>query len=349
MRKIQMAETKKFCHFSNHPKRPVNMGVPEISGYLSIFLYICIYIEVFLGGCVYFSERATFNNLASLFFFTLALVVWKKDRYLATFARYTSVHAVSRMARQVADFFSLRHLYFTHTLTFNNLMHKSYIALTPNALHQRLLKERIHPTDMQRIKDEVAALKESQRVDKITRTQRKAEWDKLLKPLRYELNNAKVGRAYDLDDEDRVLAFDAYILVMETLLTRFAKPMKSLEATPIQLALEKALPNNGEHWTDWVPEKIKERIALMFEQLPPKLRAKRKVPFQRLSTPEQNAKAKERLLRRTEKEIETLERKQSVTQTESGQTTLLKMKEAMKIIVRLSTNEHIPATWAGVL
>lgn len=344
-----MAETKKFCHLSRHPTARMNTSVAGKSGYLSIFLYICIYIEVFLGGCVYFPERATFNNLASLFFFTLALVVRKKDRYLATFVRYTSVHAVSRMAQQVAELFSLCHLYFTQPLIFNNLMHKSYIALTPNALHQRLLKERIHPTDMVRIKNEVAQLKEAQRVDKITRTQRKAEWDKLLKPLRYELNNAKVGRAYDLDDEARVEAFDAYILVMETLLTRFAQPMKALEATPIQMALDKALPNNGEHWTDWVPDKIKERIALMFEQLPPKLRAKRKVPFQRLSTPEQNAKAKERLLRRTQKEIETLERKQSVTQTESGQATLLKMREAMKIIVRLSTNEHIPATWAGVL
>ncbi len=349
MRKIQMAKTKNFCHFSHHPKRPVNMGVPEISGYLSIFLYICIYIGVFSRGCVYFLASHPLNNLVSRFFLCLPLAIWKIHRYLATFLRYTSVHAVSRMAQQMAGFFSLRHLYFTRPLTFNNLMHKSYIALTPNALHQRLLKERIHPAEMQAIKDEVAALKESQRVDKITRTQRKAEWDKLLKPLRYELNNAKVGRAYDLDDESRVEAFDAYILVMETLLTRFAQPMKMLEATPIQLALEKALPNNGEHWTDWVPEKIKVRIGLMFEALPPKLRAKRKTPFQRLSTPEQNAKAKEKLLRRTTKEIETLERKQSVTQTEAGQATLAKMREAMKIIVKLNTTEHIPATWAGVL
>ena len=118
-------------------------------------------------------------------------------------------------------------------------MHKSYAQLTPNALHQRLLKDRIHPAEMQAIKDEVAALKEAQRVDKITRTQRKAEWDKVLKPLRYELNNAKVGRAYDLDDEERVNAFDAYILVLETLLSRFAQPLKLLEATPIQLAMEK--------------------------------------------------------------------------------------------------------------
>ena len=104
-------------------------------------------------------------------------------------------------------------------------MLNTYIKLKPNDLHQRLLKERIHPAEMQRIKDEVAEAKEAQRVDKITRTQRKAEWDKVLKPLRYELNNAKVGRAYDLDDTERVEAFDAYILVMETLLSKFAQPL----------------------------------------------------------------------------------------------------------------------------
>lgn len=228
-------------------------------------------------------------------------------------------------------------------------MHNAYIKLTPNALHQRLLKERLHPAEMQAIKDEVAQAKEAQRIDKITRSQRKNEWDKLLKPLRYELNNAKVGRAYDLDDDARVEAFDAYILVMETLLTRFAQPVASLDATPIQLAMDKGLPNNGEHWTDWVPDKIKTRIAIAFEQLPPKMRAKRKVPFQRLTTPEQNAKAKERLLRRTQKEIETLERKQSVTHTEAGQHLLVRMKQAMKIIVKLNDTEHIPATWSGVL
>ena len=228
-------------------------------------------------------------------------------------------------------------------------MHNSYIALTPNALHQRLLKERIHPAEMDAIKTAVAQAKEAQRVDKITRTQRKAEWDKLLKPLRYEINNVKVGRDYDPTDEQRVEAFDAYLLVLETLLKRFAQPMKALEATPIQLALEKDLPNNGEHWTDWVPEKIKTKISIIFEALPHKLRAKRKVPFQRLSTPEQNKKLKERLLRRTRKEIETLERKQSITQTDAGQAQLGRMREAMKIILRLTDTEHVPATWSGVL
>lgn len=228
-------------------------------------------------------------------------------------------------------------------------MLNTYIKLKPNDLHQRLLKERIHPAEMDAIKTAVAEAKEAQRVDKITRTQRKAEWDKVLKPLRYELNNVKVGRAYDLDDEPRVEAFDAYVLVLETLLARFAQPLASLDATPIQLALEKGLPNNGEHWTDWVPDKIKTRIALVFEALPHKTRAKRKVPFQRLTTPEQNAKARDKLLARTRKEIETLERKQEMNPTEVGQATLGRMREALKVINRLTDTEHIPATWSGVL
>lgn len=86
MPKIPMAETKKFCHFSNHLQHRINTGVPAKSGYIYIFLIICIYIEVFSRGCMYFSERATFNNLANFLSCPLALVIWKIHRYPATFA-----------------------------------------------------------------------------------------------------------------------------------------------------------------------------------------------------------------------------------------------------------------------
>jgi hypothetical protein len=35
--------------------------------------------------------------------------------------------------------------------------------------------------------------------------------------------------------------------------------------------------------------------------------------------------------------------------TEVGQATLERMREALKIIARLTDTEHIPATWSGVL
>lgn len=87
MPKIPMAEIKKFCHLSRHPTARMNTSVARKSGYISIYLNICIYIEVFSRGCMYFSERATFNNLAHFLFCPLALVIWKIDRYAATFWR----------------------------------------------------------------------------------------------------------------------------------------------------------------------------------------------------------------------------------------------------------------------
>ena len=66
--KIPMAEIKKFCHLFHHLRHRVNIGVPAKSGNIYIFLLLCIYIEVFSRGCVYFPERASFNNLISFCF-----------------------------------------------------------------------------------------------------------------------------------------------------------------------------------------------------------------------------------------------------------------------------------------
>lgn len=231
-------------------------------------------------------------------------------------------------------------------------MYEEYIKLTPNELHKRLLKRRLHPNEVSHIKDEVAQIKESLRVNKITRTHRKAEWANVLDPLRYELNNAKVGRRYDLQDTARVEAFDAYIAVMEKVLAKLEHPRDILEQTPMQMAKEhnasgKGAPirNDGEHWTDWIPNKIKERIATAFMDLPHRAKAKRKIPFERKMLPDQHDKAKARLLKATHKEIATLERRQMVAPTDEIETKLSRMKEAIKIIEAMTDNEAVPATW----
>jgi hypothetical protein len=169
------------------------------------------------------------------------------------------------------------------------------------------LKRKLHPNEIAHIKDTVAQMKEAKRVDKITRANRRTEWTKVLAPLRYELNNAKVGRAYNGDTcPHRIEAFDAYIAVMEKLNAMLARPAKLLEKTPIQIATAKNLPNGGEHWTDWIPERIKQPIHDAFMEIPHKPKAKRKVPFLRTVTPDLHAKAKARLLSKTTKEMQTL-------------------------------------------
>ena len=231
-------------------------------------------------------------------------------------------------------------------------MYEDYVNLTPNELHQRLLKRKLHPVAITQIKAEVAHMKESRRINRITRTHRKAEWANVLDPLRYELNSAKVGRKYDLTDAVRLDAFDAYIAVMEKVLAKLNHPSKLLEQTPMQIAKEhnatgkgSPISNDGEHWTDWIPPKIKERIGQAFMELPHRPKAKRKVPFQRVMLPDQHEEAKKRLLKATHKEIATVERRQMVAPTDERKEKIERMHKAIKIIEAMTDNEAVPATW----
>lgn len=227
-------------------------------------------------------------------------------------------------------------------------MYETYIKLTPNELHNRLVERKLHPAEIERIKTEVSELKETLRVARITRTQRKAEWDKVLQPLRYEINNARVGMRYGGEKSpqaERQLAFSEYIRIMEKLVAMLDAPAKALEHTPIQIARDKGLPNDGEHWTDWIPARVKEKVCALFEAIPVVPRGKRKTPFQRTMLPDQHEKAKARLLTKTRKEMETLERKIAINASDDRTHKLRQMKRAIKIIEALDKNEAVPAVW----
>lgn len=227
-----------------------------------------------------------------------------------------------------------------------------YAAMPHNALVRELQKRGKRPIEISQIVEEVQQYRKSKRADHMRRQQHDVLWGDVLAPLDSELKSVKsmaryISRAYNVPERDA--AIEQYQITLIKARNLLKKYWKAYELTPRRLAKEKGIPNNGEHWTDWVPDKIKTRIALIFEALPHKTRAKRKVPFQRLTTPEQNAKARDKLLARTRKEIETLERKQEMNPTEVGQATLGRMREALKVINRLTDTEHIPATWSGVL
>ena len=226
-------------------------------------------------------------------------------------------------------------------------MYETYLKLSANDLHNRLTERKMHPAEVERIKQEVANLKESLRVSRITKTQREAEWRKVLQPLRYEINNARVGMRYggEISPQERITAFSEYIRIMEKLVAMLDAPYKALDSTPIQIARDKGLPNDGEHWTDWIPARVKDKITLLFNEVPVVPRGKRKIPFQRTMLPHQHETAKVRLLTKTRKEMETLERQATIKPTDARTAKLTQMRRAIKIIEALDKNEAVPATW----
>jgi len=225
-------------------------------------------------------------------------------------------------------------------------MYETYLKLSANELHNRLTERNLHPAEIERIKQEVADLKETLRVSRITRTQRKAEWDKVLQPLRYEINNARVGMRYGGEQvPQRVVAFSEYIRIMEKLIAMLDAPSKALDHTPIQIARDKGLPNDGEHWTDWIPARVKDKVSLLFDAVPVVPRGKRKIPFQRTMLPHQHETTKVRLLTKTRKEMENLEKQIHINPTDARTAKLAQMRRALKIIEALDKNEAVPATW----
>ena len=239
-------------------------------------------------------------------------------------------------------------------------MYESYIKMTPTELHEHLTKRKVHAKRITQIKDEVAFIKEAKRTERITRTVYKQAWLDLMQPLRYELNNARVGRSYCVRGKvlgvvERREAFSAYIAVMERLLRDFAMPSTQMEMTPRQLALLKneskrgsPITNDGRHWTDWVPPRIKHAIAEAFAALPYKPRAKRKIPFQGMVTPEQHQRLKETLLKRTTTEYMNADRAHTIHPTAESAEKLVQLAEAIKIIENLKQNDFVPTTRHGL-
>ena len=238
-------------------------------------------------------------------------------------------------------------------------MYESYVKMKPNDLHDHLTHTlKLHPFRIEQIKKDVATLKETQRTDRITRTVRKQAWQDLLQPLQAELSNAKVGRKYKTGHGDpnpeRLEAFDAYIKVMEKLLAKFSMPSTKLTLHPSQMVKEhndtgkgSPIPNNGVHWTDWVPSHIKIAIADAFAALPRKPKAKRKIPFQRVTLPAQHKRAKAKLIKRTHTELATAERLYQLNPTEENGQLITRIDKALKVIENLQPNEVVPPTWHG--
>ncbi len=116
--------------------------------------------------------------------------------------------------------------------------------------------------------------------------------------------------------------------------------------TPIKIPLSSLVK---EHWTDWIPARVKDKITLLFDAVPVVPRGKRKIPFQRTMLPHQHETAKVRLLTKTRKEMETLEKQIHINPTDARIDKLTQIRRAIKIIEALDKNEAVPATWTMML
>lgn len=194
-----------------------------------------------------------------------------------------------------------------------SIMYKQLASLSKlprNQLHNELARQHLPPSMRDELMTRALELKRERKAKKLRDNKHAALWHRLIAPLKYELNNAKVGarlKSRDTDPE-RYAAFQAYVDVMEKLLGGIEGVRLAVrgDQTPGDFAKTKGYPNAGVHWSDWLSEKTKARVILLFEAIPYRAKAKRFVPFARRMPPSLYDAEQARLWLRTLNEYDLL-------------------------------------------
>ena len=200
------------------------------------------------------------------------------------------------------------------------------------------------------MRDTVLAQKEKLRRQRIHEAQQNILWGDLLKPLQAERRSVRASLKYKADDDTdaRVEAFNAYAIVLAEMYNRITSLKNTGDYTPSTYAKEKNLPNNGLHWSDFIPVRIKNRIIELFDAVPYTAKARRKIPFERVVTADIHDKRKRRLVNRTTKELLHANQDHAISPTQDTQARVNKLKAALAAIESLNDNEPVPATWHGL-
>jgi len=241
-------------------------------------------------------------------------------------------------------------------LCYNSPMTYKYqhlMALTPNQLHNTLAKRDLPPEMREQIKATITAQKAAQKSMRAKTIKVHAEWRPLLEGLRMEreslrsMRNYRSSRGQVVPNQEEITALDGYAMVLDKLHSEFELHKRNL-VTPAVLARERGLPNGGIHWTDWVKDKFKERVRLLFDAIPHRQGAKVKQPFVRKTDPKSNARLTTRLRIRTLKEHGIAEQDYQLNPTERSKAKLEKMNEALRRIDNLQPTDPVPRTWSGL-
>ena len=233
------------------------------------------------------------------------------------------------------------------------LRYRHYMKLTENELLNRLQKRKMHTNAMQEIMRVVAEQKHELRVERGKNHQHTRMWEELMTPLKYEIKLIKGLLKYPASEERRI-ALEAYLAVLDKLMGKMTLQQRSKDFTPYQIARAANKPNNGAHWTDWVSPSKKLEVAELFDAIPHKAKAKKKLPFDRVIPKALWATLHERLKVRTEKELEQALAQQRAAdigddrdKQDKAHTKVSNITQALAWIGDMAEGEAVPVTWHG--
>ena len=217
-----------------------------------------------------------------------------------------------------------------------------YMKLSANELHNTLVSKGLSAPEMESIKRIVDEQKEHKRKEGAHKRQMDLHWDEFLAPLIHERKTVRSIMRYKGSTE-RADALEGYLLVLNSVYDKLYLLRKEKNQTPMQIHPERT------HWSDYVPQRIRDAVCDAFAAIPYKAKAKTKTPFARTIPVVINTKQRARLERRTRKELAIAERNYAVVEaSEKNAQTIDQIKQALRIIRDLKPTDPVPMTWHGL-
>jgi hypothetical protein len=237
-------------------------------------------------------------------------------------------------------------------LKFAQPLTEHYLKMTPSQIAEKLSKRKLPP--MVESDTLEAYRREKQKLNKANAKARQYSrlWREFTMPLKAEIKTVKVMLNNYMGDE-RHEALSWYLTVLEeqhTKMMRFAVG----ENTPSKVAKGAAsILNDGTHWTDWVPMSKRAEVYTKFAAIPKGNRTK--VPFERRIPKTLGIKLRDRLLLRTQREMESTKRQLKILRMtnveferiDSLENDLKRMTLAIEWIKDMKDMDSVPTTWHG--
>jgi hypothetical protein len=218
---------------------------------------------------------------------------------------------------------------------------RKYDGLSYRDIRWRL-RYRKMPEDL--IDKTIAELKEHRRARQIAKAksrERTKQWGEVLASLQHERKIVRSMMRYKTTTPtpERDAFVTAYADALTTLYGKLLAKQK----------LSQELPTHS-HWTDYVPERIKEAFRLESDAIPPRQKAKHKEPFVREDTTRLRNLRQGRLLRHIDKERETTA---ILLETDPNNEQLQRkewlLTQATKRARAFGPRDHVPSHWRALV
>jgi hypothetical protein len=244
-----------------------------------------------------------------------------------------------------------------------------WLTLGPRRLRPHLAKLNYTAPVIDDILRKVWRIKEEQRKAKLKRSSIFHLWDELLRPARIELGvvrtmksqirASEVVQGFIPDGTQAKLdALCRYEDVLALLVEKLRRVQRVDEQTPREFvqtlakAGKRAIPNNGQHWTDYVSPDDKRRIERLFDALPPPQRGKKKVPFEYRISRQEHEKKRFDLIKQMADEQQRIDQEMEMARNSFDEDALKKRIDALQYaqyaLDQKKLTDPLPLKWQSL-